>query len=318
MKLSQNKIKLLDKYLFDKYGKISDELTHEDRVSLAEDEASEIVLEWLSFDNDDEIRKTVIENKFVTSDVLSGMVDDESPAVVRILADNDKLNHELLKRIYEKHNGDDLIMEAVGRSSWADGDMLTELSNHSEFRVRCSVANNVNTPKEILDKLSNDVEYWVRAYTAYNLNAYPGLLEQLSSDTSVSVKEGVARNPSTPTAVLTRLSKDVEVKIRACVAANPNTPISVLDELTSDGSPTVRGGVAFNKSATRAILSKLLRDPDYWVRAQVGFNKSADDDIRKKGASFMKKINEEPQKETARRPRKDFAVLETGNAVLLN
>jgi hypothetical protein len=72
-------------------------------------------------------------------------------------------------------------------------DILVQLSQDENWRVRLGVAENPNCPVEVLVRLSQD-EYWM-------------------------VPKRVAWNPNTPIEVLVRLSQDERVRIE--VAENP-------------------------------------------------------------------------------------------------
>jgi len=84
------------------------------------------------------------------------------------------------------------------------------LSKDKNKDVRCSVAENPNTPVETLEKLSHDYDWVVNSSVAKNPNTSPETLEKLSHDYGHEyiVRLEVAENPSTPVETLKKLSND--------------------------------------------------------------------------------------------------------------
>ena len=82
------------------------------------------------------------------------------------------------------------------------------------YEMKCKVAKNSNTPKEVLTILSTD-EYW-------------------------GVRWDIACSHNTPVEVLTKLATDGDWGVRWCIADNINTPKEILTILSTDEDKHVK------------------------------------------------------------------------------
>lgn len=67
--------------------------------------------------------------------------------------------------------------------------ILTALAESKNWRVRCLVASNLNTPVSMLEQLSKDKIRFVRGNVAMNLNTPKKIIKQLSKDRSRYVRK---------------------------------------------------------------------------------------------------------------------------------
>lgn len=96
---------------------------------------------------------------------------------------------------------------------------LRVLAEHTNPKIRESVASSYHTPADVVEKLARDPDPGVRAC--------------------------LARNESTPCDVLRDLSHDEVEAVRGWVAVNFYVPADVMAELADDPSPVVRSLVAW-------------------------------------------------------------------------
>jgi hypothetical protein len=127
-------------------------------------------------------------------------------------------------------------------------DILVQLSQDEDWRVRNRVAENRNAPAEALSILSHylieDKGDDTREWVAGNTNTPVDVLVLLSQDEDWRVRRYVSSNCNTPIDTLVRLSRDESRWVRERVAENPRTPVETLVRLSQDGSLSVREEVA--------------------------------------------------------------------------
>ena len=73
--------------------------------------------------------------------------------------------------------------------STSDVETLKTLAENANYEVRCTVAENKNTPVELLAVLAQDEDYWVRWAVALNKNTPIETLVFLSKDNNEWVSE---------------------------------------------------------------------------------------------------------------------------------
>ena len=92
--------------------------------------------------------------------------------------------------------------------STSDVETLNILAENENYKVRCTVAENKDTPKEALAVLARDEDYWVRCTVAGNINTPVELLSVLAKDKFWKVRLGVVGNKNAPIEALEALSID--------------------------------------------------------------------------------------------------------------
>ena len=102
------------------------------------------------------------------------------------------------------------------------------LETPQDLETLRDVVRNPNTPPEILAQLSEDKDVKIRLGIARNPNTPPEILAQLSTDEANYVRFMVAQNPNTSPEILAQLSEDENQSVRASVTYNPNVPKELL------------------------------------------------------------------------------------------
>jgi hypothetical protein len=103
------------------------------------------------------------------------------------------------------------------------GDVVSEYNNSKHVTNHIKILNRINmTFDELLNECSNHKDYIVRQSVAENPNTSSELLIKLSNDSDRSVREQVARNPNTTSDTLTKLANDKNYYVKCAVVNNPN------------------------------------------------------------------------------------------------
>jgi len=175
-------------------------------------------------------------------------------------------------------------------------EVLKQLAEDENVKVRAWVSENPSTPPEVLRQLAQDGASWVRMEVAENLNAPRDVLAQLAQDENANVRGAAQENPNYRghrTSQLRLLAQgrefDVEemeefsttpeglalsedVRTRERVAGDPSTPPEVLKQLARDEDWGVRAAVAKNFNTPSSVLRQLAQDEDVAVRLNVADN----------------------------------------------
>lgn len=90
-------------------------------------------------------------------------------------------------------------------------EVLNILSKDESWFVRQAVAINKMTPVETLESLSNDIDFRVRASVAKNVNIDYIIILKLCIDCDISVKNNLMLNATTPRHIKKNLKKDLRL-----------------------------------------------------------------------------------------------------------
>ena len=90
----------------------------------------------------------------------------------------------------------------------SDVEILNILAVNANYEVRCTIAENKNTPVELLAVLAKDINLDVRASVASHKNTTSKILAKLAKDEDYRVRNYVANNPNTPSYALKGLLED--------------------------------------------------------------------------------------------------------------
>lgn len=85
---------------------------------------------------------------------------------------------------------------SVADNTESEPDVLEEVSNHPDHRVKAAVADNPRSPLSVLFKLALDGDAEIRYQLADNHNAAPPVLEKLAEDRDVRVAQRARRTLS--------------------------------------------------------------------------------------------------------------------------
>ncbi len=107
------------------------------------------------------------------------------------------------------------------------------------------VASEITISRELdivkeLEILAGDEDWKVRCAVACNPNTPTELFKTLAGNKDTVVRWSVASNPNTLVEILETLASDGDEDVRRAVALNPNTPVEILETLASDGDEDVR------------------------------------------------------------------------------
>lgn len=152
--------------------------------------------------------------------------------------------------------------EDLARDPSTSKEILANLAEYPDWKIRIKVAVNPNTPPYILSKFANEGVDMRRA-VASNHSTPKETLIKLTEDNNWSVRHNAAMNPNTPAEALIKLANDTQCWIG--LAVNPQSPPEVLKEIGTKGDEGVRCMVARNPNATEDILIKLSKDQDLVV-----------------------------------------------------
>ena len=154
----------------------------------------------------------------------------------------------------------------------ASPEIIDELAEDEDWRVRKEFAENPKTPAEALMKMAEDENCIVRNAVAENPRTPTEVLMRLAEDEDEEVRYAVAGNPNAPTEVLMRLADDEESRVKQEVANNPRIPVEALRKLAEDEDKFMRNEVAGNPNAPTEVLMRLAEDGDEYVRQEVANN----------------------------------------------
>ncbi|MEM2603713.1 MAG: hypothetical protein QW353_02385, partial [Candidatus Korarchaeum sp.] len=144
-------------------------------------------------------------------------------------------------------------------SEFASPELIAELSEDEDFRIRALVASKSNIPEYIREKLARDKNPLVRASAAlYKLPKET--LAKLAGDPDLIVRISVAANNETPPEVLAKLAEDPDPNVRVFVAMNRNISEETMNKLANDKNKYVRSYLAVNESAPEWLLSELIKE----------------------------------------------------------
>jgi len=172
---------------------------------------------------------------------------------------------------------------------------LRRRARDSDPKVRQSVLDWSQTPKDVLLMLADDPDAAIRKRLAARRATFPEVLTKLAADEDAAIRAAVARRRDAPQEVVAKLLKDKEAKVRLVAAWHKLTPSDVqarilardgglgtrryqarygtnhllLELLAADADVEVRRRVAQNPKTRRQALEALLGDEDVKVRRSV-------------------------------------------------
>lgn len=220
------------------------------------------ILKELSQVKNEEIRRDVAGNPNTPAETLYQLSRDENELVRRNITKNPNAPADIVKAIENRIGEMNTNIRLAGNPS-TSVDVLRELSQEDNIKIRKGIAKNPSTPADVLLELSRD-----------NIEREKG-----SVFTVPFILIDVAEHPNTPAEALINLSKDPYDNIRYNVAKHPNTPIETLMELSKDKNEGVHHAVAGNPSTSVETLVKLSRDKQWRVRYAVAGNPSTPVDV---------------------------------------
>jgi len=201
------------------------------------------ILERLSNDKDETVRSVVARN-LENLQLLEKLSKDTSEHVRRSVVYNELTPFEILKNLTSDRSSG--VRQSIAQKDPVDSRLLDILSDDADRSVRSAIAQNESTGPTTLLKMTDDTVEWVRVFIAMNESATPDVIDKLSYDTSKRVRSFVASNPSTRSETLQIMSGDSDKWVRQNVAENQNTNVQTLKELLNDRDEQVRDSARDN------------------------------------------------------------------------
>ena len=137
-------------------------------IIIKQEKINEKILEFLSDDENENVRVSVALNSSTSIPVLDKLSNDENEDVRISVAQNDNT----LVSILEFLSNDEIweVRYQIAQNPNTSISILEKLGSDRNENVRMSVAQNPKTPIHILKKLSNDISYNVRYWVSKNPN----------------------------------------------------------------------------------------------------------------------------------------------------
>lgn len=156
------------------------------------------------------------------------------------------------------------------------------LAGDSNFEVRIWLARSRHPiPREVLEQLLQDSNAKVRAEVANNANTPPDLMRRLVEDRDRQVQISALQNPNMPNEVLSQVMPQIqnEGEIESILRGQAGTgkrnsqmPADVLERLSRHPKDTIRYLVATYSTASNTTLERLAFDENGLVRQTVAEN----------------------------------------------
>jgi hypothetical protein len=226
---------------------------------IAEDPKCPIsLLEHLSTEDEEDIRKAVAENRRCPVKILIKLSEDEEWAVRATVAEHKKTPLHILIKLAEDEDCD-VVEYAMGNPKFKFTPQLAKkLSESHNESTRGMVASHDKTPANILIKLADDVEHSVRRDVASNNNspvkALVILIENYATHES-GLSRLLLKHPKLPIKYFHDFNLDYE-RNKLAIADNPRCPVDILQKLSTGQTYEVRNKVALNPNTPHDILWK--------------------------------------------------------------
>lgn len=217
-------------------------LTLNNQISIAKQPTTaESILVNLATSKHQEVKLAILKNSNITAAPLIILSTDKDIQVLRLLKFHPQTPGELLIKFrkyfrYGTFRHGKTMEEYAASRPLTSPELLRELSQHEDWRVRAEVASNQSTPVDVLAILAEDPYHYG------------------SQDTHF-VRQRVAGNPSTPVEILRKPA--FYTYNASFVAANPSTPVDILEEQVRIGFRAAMNSMAHNPSAPSHLLSKI-------------------------------------------------------------
>jgi hypothetical protein len=157
--------------------------------------------------------------------------------------DDDKLNEligeELITQIENDAESVPETLMSRLQNNKLSGDEINAALQKGQIS-KLAVASSLNTPPEILQQLAQDQNTKIKHKIALNPKTPPETLQVLAQDENEFVRSYVVVNPNTPLKILRQLAQDKNPRVRYYIAINLKTPLEILQQLSQDQDEDVR------------------------------------------------------------------------------
>lgn len=237
------------------------------------------VLRTLAKDVEPLVRAAVAANVFIPTELSIALAGDPDPqvcgSVVAGVSPSEDPKGELSRNLASCGDWKQRVRVAYSAGSEL-ANILAELAQDEEVKVRITVAENRATREPALSSLAADLDTRVRMAVARNPKNQPSVLAVLAGDGVEEVRAAslstIAGSWGIPTESLSFLSKDPRVEVRVAVALNPTIEPTVLASLAADSAENVRIAVASNSKVDEATLMSLVYDSSTDVQIAITQN----------------------------------------------
>jgi len=229
-----------------KLSPISDEEAAEIWRAFDPDTPPEALWEFVLHRNSD-FRGYVSANPSASVDILNFLSVDKDEEVRRRVAMHYSTTAEIFERLAKDKESS--VRDAVLKNYTSGPKALAELAGDTNWYIRRDVAEHPSTDAQTLARLANDREEYVREKVARHPSTPAAALAQLAGDREPNIRACVARHPATPFDVLDLLAKDPHEYVREAVAENPGPPPPV--------QRTFRDLLSEYEAAKQALLNYL-------------------------------------------------------------
>jgi Leucine rich repeat variant len=223
---------------------------HVAKLSAASSSNQINVLERLAKDSDEMIRISVTQNPNTPQNSLLKLAQDSSYNVRLSLA---RFKHPIHRDVLSQllQYSDERIRIEIASNLHTPPDILTVLASDSDSKVKVSAIVNPNLPSEFLHQIlpqiqnEEEIEGILRGKIVTgkrNPQIPASFLEQLSQHPKDTIRYLIASYPTTSSTTLERLAFDKYKLVCEAVAENPNTPLQVLIEMARRDEVTSRDG----------------------------------------------------------------------------
>ena len=251
--------------------------------------------EVLAKDEDASVRAGLTLNPAIPQPILTGFLNDPSPAVQMALINRGQLTAEGAEKLswskfpevrkalaslgpirkypaaVARLAGDPKqhIRLKIAKSRGLSDETMLRLAKDKTVAVRLAIAERYDAPREVLNLLTRDV-LSVRGAVVQNPGCGPEALLILAKDEFADIRLQVASHNQAPASALDMLSKDEKCVI--AVTQNEHTSAETLAALATDPWSAVRRYVAGNDHTPSETLAVLMRDEDRFVRRAAAIN----------------------------------------------
>ena len=164
------------------------------------------------------------------------------------------------------------LITLVYHNQDVDEDILRDLAQHKEVRVRQAVARHPRTPDEVLLQLLQDKKLEVRYSLIKRTHMSSTLLAHLVASSDPYLRQAVVRHSQLEEHIIEKLTQDTDVIVRAAVAARHGLSEQSYNQLALDKYDQVRIALARNVKTPQHILLSLAGDREGVVRQAAAQN----------------------------------------------
>ena len=179
----------------------------------------------LNWNDDIEIQTRVAKHPHTPTHILEKLIGKGHSKAKKAIALRSNLSKKLIVRLAMDYRVHEMRFLAYNR--YLSSELLAELIQHPELRVRQMVVRHPNVPKNVL--VQSVEVHQLRLFVAENPHTPAEILFQLTKASRGDVLKAVAENPNSPAFVLEKLSKNPLYDL--LLAQHPNTSPEVMEKV---------------------------------------------------------------------------------------